>query len=76
MILFMNSPISHKEMLPTSVNVSGNNKKKQRTFEEFQRTYYGTWEESLIKITLESECSCPYFLKHLLCKHHKTCKFD
>lgn len=30
-------------------------------------TERGRW--SLIKTILESECSCPYFLKHSICRH-------
>lgn len=45
-------------------------KGKWETFDEFKKYNYSLWVISIVYNNLnESTCTCPYFLKHLQCKH-------
>lgn len=60
-----NQPISTK-LLSAYKETEG----KWKTFEEFKKYNYSIWIITIVYNNLnESACTCPYFLKHLQCKH-------
>lgn len=66
---FVSSSTSRKEIIPKTVTEYEESTKHWKDFDEFQRINYGTWKIGINKKTSQSECSCPYFMKHLICKH-------
>ena len=42
---------------------------KRDTFEEFKKIHYSMWLVTLDSDDTSCSCTCPYFLKHLICKH-------
>jgi len=68
--LFINSSTSPKDILPATISTYHKLNNNWQTFKEFKRVYFGTWKVIINKENLHpSTCSCPYFAKHLSCKH-------